>query len=307
MPDPRLALVALMAALAFVLLPTRAHAQDLEPRAYSNAPVGFNFLVMGYANSQGGLSFDPSLPIEDARLKIHTGVFAYARTLDLWGKSGKVDIVVPYSQLSGSATVAGQPAKRHISGFGEPRLRLSVNLYGAPALSMQEFGSYQKDLVIGASVQVSAPSGQYDPGRAINLGSHRWSIKPDIGFAKSFGALTLDFTTSATFYSVNDDYFGGKTLEMEPLYSAQANLSYDFGRGIWAAVGATYYRGARATVNGDPATLELANSRAGAVLALPVDRYNSVKFNLSSGLHSRTGSDFTIFAAAWQYRWGAGY
>jgi len=31
-----------------------------------------------------------------------------------------------------------------------------------------------------------------------------------------FGALTLDFTASAAFHSVNDDHFGGRTLEQEP-------------------------------------------------------------------------------------------
>ena len=286
-----------------MLVPAAAQAQELEPRAYSNAPVGFNFLIAGYAHSQGGFSVDPSLPVKDAELEIHSTVFAYARALDLWGKSGRFDIVLPYSQLSGSATVAGDPAQRHVRGFSEPRLRLSVNFYGAPALSLQEFAAYQRDLVMGASVQVSAPSGQYDSSRAINLGSHRWSIKPDIGLSKTVGALTLDFTTSATFYSVNHDYFGGKTLEQEPIYAAQAHLSYDFGGGVWAALGGTHYRGGRATVNGDVGEVELSNSRAGLVLAWPVDRRHSVKFNLSSGLHSRTGTDFTIFAMAWQVRW----
>ena len=296
-----------MFALALVLPPATAHAQDLEPRAYSNAPVGFNFLILGYARSQGGLSFDPSLPIEDARLKTDTGVFAYARALDLWGKSGRLDIVVPYSQLSGSATVAGQLAERHITGFSEPRLRLSVNLYGAPALSLQDFTRYERDLVIGASFQVSAPGGQYDPSRAINLGSNRWTVKPEVGISKTFGAVTLDFTTSATFYGVNDDYFGGKTLEQEPLYAAQTHVSYDFGAGIWAALGATYYRGSRVTVDGDTSVIELGNTRAGAVLAMPVDRNHSLKLSLSGSVHTRTGSEFTIFGMAWQYRWGAGY
>jgi hypothetical protein len=305
--DPHLAPAGSMSVLALALLATVAHAQDLEPRAYSNAPVGFNFLVLGYAHTQGGLSFDPSLPIEDAKLTTDSGVFAYARTLDLWGKSGRLDIVAPYSQLSGSAAVAGQPTERHVSGFSEPRFRLSVNLYGAPALSMQEFAHYQRDLVIGTSIQVSAPSGQYDPGRAINLGSNRWTVKPEIGISKTFGSLTLDFTTGATFYGVNDDYFGGKTLEQEPLYAAQAHVSYDFGSGIWAALGATYYRGSRVTVNGDASVIELGNTRAGAVLALPLDRNHSLKFNLSGSVHTRTGSEFTMLGVAWQYRWGAGY
>lgn len=299
----------LRATLAILLVTAvaQAQAQELEPRAYSNAPVGFNFLITGYAHSQGGLSLDPSLPVEDAKLKIDSGLFAYARALDLWGKSGKFDIVVPYSWLSGTATVAGQPADRHVSGFSEPRVRLSVNLYGAPALSMREFASYQRDLVIGASVQVSAPSGQYDPSRAINLGSHRWTIKPDVGFSKAFGALTLDFTASATFYSDNDNYFGGKTLAQANVYSAQTNLSYDFAGGVWAALGYTYYRGGRVTVNGSPATVELANSRVGVVLAMPVDKHHSVKFSLNGGVSTRTGSDFTVAAVAWQYRWANGY
>jgi len=44
----------------------------------------------------------------------------------------------------------------------------------------------------------------------------------------------------------------------------------------------------------------------GATVALPVNRRHSVKLYASSGLSVRTGSDFDIFGAAWQYRWGAG-
>ena len=87
--------------------------------------MGLNFLAMGYAHSQGGLSTDPSLPLTDAHLKIDTGVVAYVRGIDLWGNSGKFDVIVPYSHLSGTALVAGQPRERDISGAGDPRFRLS--------------------------------------------------------------------------------------------------------------------------------------------------------------------------------------
>ena len=42
--------LALMA--AWLVLPVAA--QDIEPRAYSNAPIGTNFLVAGYARTEGG-------------------------------------------------------------------------------------------------------------------------------------------------------------------------------------------------------------------------------------------------------------
>jgi len=104
--------VAALALLLGAVLAPAAQGQELEPRAYSNLPMGLNFLAVGYAHSQGGLSTDPSLPLTDAHLKIDTGVVAYVRGINLWGSSGKFDVIVPYSHLSGTALVAGQPLER---------------------------------------------------------------------------------------------------------------------------------------------------------------------------------------------------
>jgi len=297
---------AALALLLGTLLAPVAHAQELEPRAYSNLPMGLNFLATGYAHSQGGLSTDPSLPLTDAHLKIDTGVVAYVRGVDLWGNSGKVDVIAPYSHLSGTALVAGQPRERVVSGAGDPRFRLSVNFYGAPALTLPEYPAYKQDLVIGASVQVTAPWGQYDASKAVNLGTNRWSIKPDIGFSKAFAPFTIDLTAGVTLFSRNDDYFGGQALDQAPLYSAQVNLSYDFGRGIWAALGATLYRGGRTTVDDAPKDNTLSNSRVGLTVAVPIDRYYAIKFNASSGISTRTGTNFDTVGLVLQYRWGAG-
>ena len=282
------------------------HAQELEPRAYSNLPMGLNFLAAGYAHSKGGLSTDPSLPLTDAHLQIDTGVVAYVRAIDFWGSSGKFDVIAPYSHLSGTALVAGQPRERVVSGAGDPRFRLSVNFYGAPALTLAEYPAYKQDLVVGASVQVTPPWGQYDASKAVNLGTNRWSIKPDVGFSKAFAPFTIDLTAGVTLFSRNDEYFGGQALDQSPLYSAQANLSYDFGRGIWASVGATFYRGGRTTVDDAPKDNALSNSRVGLTIAVPIDRYYAIKFNASSGISTRTGSDFDTIGVVGQYRWGAG-
>ena len=112
-----------------------AYAQDIEPRAYSNAPVGVNFLIAGYAYTAGAVPFDDSLPVKNAQLKTNNAIFAYARVLDLWGLSGRFDAILPATALSGTAELAGQPIERNVDGFVDPKFRLSVNLYGAPALS----------------------------------------------------------------------------------------------------------------------------------------------------------------------------
>ena len=52
---------------------------------------------------------------------------------------------------------------------------------------------------------------------------------------------------------------------------------------------------------------EQANTRAGFTLALPIDRHNSLKLSASTGITTRTGSEFSAVGVAWQYRWGDGY
>jgi hypothetical protein len=279
------------------------HAAELEPRAYMNTPVGLNFLITGYAYSEGGLSTAASSPIQDAQLIMHTEILAYARTLDVWGKSGKFDVILPYSQLSGTALVSGQQREREVSGLNDPRFRFSVIFFGAPALSLQEFANYQPDLLIGASVQVSAPVGQYDSSKLVNLGTNRWFIKPDIGISKTLGPFTLEFSAGVTIYTDNDDYFGGQTLEQEPVYTTQAHLTYSFGHGIWGALDGTYDFGGRTTIDGVRSNEVIGNSRVGATVALPINRSNSIKLFTSTGVSTRTGSDYTLSGLAWQHLW----
>jgi hypothetical protein len=292
--------------IALVALGAVAYAQDLEPRAYVNTPVGLNFLLAGYGYAAGGVATDPVLPLQNAHFQVHSTILAYARSLDVWGRSGKVDVVLPYAWLSGTADVTGQPREREVSGLADPRLRFSVNLYGAPALTLQEFARYRQDLIIGTSLQVSVPLGQYDPDKLVNIGTNRWSVKPELGISKAVGPLTLELATGVTLYTDNHDFFGGKTRAQAPIYSVQGHVSYSVGAGIWVALDGTYYTGGRTTVDGVEGNDLQKNSRLGATVALPVHRHLSVKLYGSTGVSTRTGSDFTAGGLFFQYRWGGG-
>jgi len=293
--------------IALMLPATVALAQDLEPRSYSNTPVGLNFLIAGYGYANGDLAFDPSLPIADAQYRQNSGVVAYARSLDAWGKSAKFDVVMPYSSFSGQAQVSGLPRQREMSGFNDPRFRFSMNFYGAPALSLKEFAGYRQDLIVGASLQVTAPLGQYDNSKLLNLGNNRWSFKSELGISKAWGPWTVELAPSATFYTDNTDFNKGATLSQAPLYAMQGHVIYGFPSGMWLALNGTYLTGNRTTVNGVRSNNMQTNTRAGLTFALPVDRYNSLKFYGSTGTSTRTGSEFNAIGVAWQYRWGGGY
>ncbi len=293
-------------AVAAALIPAAARAQSLEPRAFSPGPVGMNFVVAGASQSSGGISVGADVPVTDAHVTVTGPAFGYARTLDLWGDSGKIDVILPTGRLSGSAIYQGQPTSREVNGLGDPLVRLSVLLRGASAMTPAQFAGYRPDLIVGASVQVSLPLGQYDDTRVLNLGAHRWSVKPEIGVSKTFRRWTVELAASATFYSANDDFFGGSRRSQDPIVSARTNLIYSFRSGVWASLDATYYAGGRTHLNGaDDRDLQ-ENSRLGVTFAIPVTRRGSLKLNLSRGVSARTGNNYDLIGAAWQYRWGAG-
>ncbi len=298
--------LAMLAVGALTATALPASAQDIEPRAYSNAPVGINFLIAGYAYTRDGVAFGPSLPITNPKLDTSNAVVAYARVLDLWGMSGKFDATLPYTWLSGTADFKGQTVPRTVDGFANPAFRLSINVYGAPALTLKEFATWEQDLIIGASFRVVAPWGQYDDSKLVNIGTHRWSFKPELGISKAFGPWTTEFAAAATFYTVNHDFFQGNTLSQDPLYSLQGHLIHGFRSGIWASLDATYFVGGRTTVNGELNSDLQQNWRLGGTLAFPLDRDNSIKLYASSGVWARTGDSYDLVGIAWQFRWGGG-
>jgi len=298
--------MSLLAACLLSAAWSNASAQEIEPRAYSNAPIGVNFLVVGYAYTEGGLAFDPAAPLTEPELSTSGPVMAFARSLELFGKSAKIDIIAPAAKLSGSALLNGEPVERNVDGFIDTRFRVSVNLLGAPALSLKEFAGYKPDLIVGVSLQVSAPTGQYDNTRVVNLGGNRWWFKPELGVSKTRGPWTLEGKAAVTLYTDNDDFFGGQTRWQDPLYSLQGHAIYNFRQGVWGSLDATFFAGGRTTINGELNQDLQQNWRLGGTLAFPLNARHSIKLNASSGVSARTGNDFDLFAVAWQYRWGGG-
>jgi outer membrane putative beta-barrel porin/alpha-amylase len=288
--------------------PRAARAQSIEPRLFSNVPTGVNFLIAGYAHSSGGVLLDPSVPLDDASIGVHAPFVGYSRAFGLAGKSAQIQGVVSYAWLSGEAFLesTGETRTRDVHGFGDPWVRFAVNLHGAPALPLSEFRNYRQDLVVGVSLQVSAPLGQYDPDRLVNLGTNRWSFKPEFGLSKALGRWILEGTGAVSLFTDNDDFFGGQRRSQEPIYSVQGHVIYVFEHGVWMALDATWYTGGRTTLDDVESDDLQRNWRAGFTTAVPIDRLNSIKFYVSNGVSTRVGDDFLLAGVGWQHRWGAG-
>jgi len=136
--------VATLLALAVAILVASAapaRAQSIEPRLFSNVPIGMNFVIGGYAHSSGGVLLDPSVPLEDASVGVDATFVGYSRSIAVAKRSAQIQGLFSYARLSGEAlfTPTGEVRSRDVNGLGDPSVRFMMNLHGAPALSAPEF------------------------------------------------------------------------------------------------------------------------------------------------------------------------
>ena len=297
----------LLALGASLVLSLPVASQELEPGAYKVVPVNANLFQVGYSLAIGDVSFTPALPVEDAEATINTMMVTYARTLGIFGRSANLAIVAPYSDGHLEGIYIGEFTEVDRSGFRDPMLRLAVNLYGGPAMDLKEFAAYQPKTNIGVSLRMLAPLGQYDSSRLINLGTNRWSFKPEVGISRAFGKWSVEFYAGVWFFTDNTDFFGGKTREQDPIGSFQMHTLYTFKPGMWLALDLNYYNGGTTKVDGLKNLDLLQNSRVGLTFLLPLNRQSALKFAYSRGARTTIGGDFDAIALGYSYIWGGGF
>ncbi len=285
--------------------------QDLAPRAYVITPVRSNALTLSASFYDGELLFNGVLPITDATARISAQTLTYYRSLSFFGRSANFAATVPYGVGTFKGNVLEQNTTAYRSGMLDSVYRFAVNLKGGPAMSLEQFRSWQQKFIIGASVRIVAPTGQYDSTKLINCGSNRWAFKPELGFSKRRGHWILDGYTGVWFYTTNPKFFsenayfsGTRSQSQKPILSFEGHFSYDVKPRLWVSLDGNYWRGGQTSLNGveNPDTLQ-SNSRIGATASIPMSRHQSVKVSYNYGAYIRFGGNYHNVAVGWQYSW----
>jgi hypothetical protein len=291
--------------LCLLLLAAPLSAQDLDPRAYARVPVNGTFLVAGFAVSHGGVVTDPALPVTDINATVETPSLGLARSFSLFGKTAQAFGALPYSWAQVSGKVFEEARSITRAGLSDTRFRLSVLVRGAPAASVLEVMKAPRRTIVGTSLMVVAPTGQFFPDRLINLGTNRWAFKPEFAVSQPIGQKwLLDTYAGLWLFTGNDSFYPGTAVRTQaPMGAFQAHVSYSFQRQMWAAFDATYYVGGRTTIDGIDSNDQQSNMRVGATFALPVGRRHSIKLAVSRGAIVRYGANFSTFSFGWQTGW----
>jgi hypothetical protein len=277
-----------------------AVAQDLEPRAYAANPTGAIFALASLGYSTGDVVLEATSPLSDVAAKAYAAALGLGGTFGLFGHTASAAVVLPYAWATVSGTVGEASRTVDRSGLADVRLRGAVSLMGGHALPPAEFVRRKPSTVVGTSITISVPTGQYFPDKLINVGTNRWAFKPEIGVSRPAGPWTLELSGGGWFFTRNASYFGEKTKDQRPMLSLQSHVGYTFRTRLWVTADATYYSGGRAVIDDVAATDRQENTRIGLTASLPVRRSHSVKLAWSSGAITRLGGDFTTFSATWQ-------
>jgi hypothetical protein len=291
------------AALALAAASSSVNAQELNPAAYTPSPIGVNVVTLASGYNRGDLAFDPSGPIDEAKAEITASTLGYIRTLSVAGRSANVALIVPYVVGDLEGLYIGEPASAHRSGLGDANFRFAVNLYGAQAMDPREFKSYRPRTLIGASLLVRTPTGQYDPAKLINIGTNRWAFKPEIGFVHVMERWAIDAYVGGWFFTDNTEFFGGMTRAQNPILSTQAHVRYGLSRKAWVAMDGNFWWGGQTEFDGVPNDDIQQNSRIGVTFAFRPSARHSVRIAASRGAFTRIGGDFDSIGVSYSYTW----
>jgi hypothetical protein len=292
--------------------PQRLHAQDLSPRAYVITPIHSNAITLTWSFYDGNINYSGALPVSGATGTYSVPIFSYYHSFSFFGRSANMVASLPYAVGNFQGTAFGAEQHLYRSGLLDSVYRFSVNLKGGPAMPVQKLMSWKQKILLGASLKVVAPTGQYDPTKLINWGANRWSFKPEFGYSQRLAQKwVLDgyfgvwfFTTNSEFWSHNIFFAGTRSQSQNPIGAIEGHLSYDFKPRLWVSLDGNFWFGGITSIDGvqNPITRET-NSRIGATVAIPITRHQALKFSYSNGTYIRFGGNYQNVSLGWQYSW----
>ena len=294
--------------LAILHISDQACAQFTDARTYDNTPVGINQLELGYAYVHANASIDTSLVIAGANFNLNQGTIDYTRYLGWLHRLTWVGAALPIAGLSGSIT--GTNIQGSTIGVGDSSYEVAMLLKGGPALTMAQFESYKPTTSLGVRLTVAAPTGLYRSNMLLNLGSNRWSLKPEIALTHPFGSgqkWEFDAYANVSFYTDNTSYRGREILRQEPLPGLEGHISYSFNDSVWASLDTRYsFRGAT-VLNGVTQNNAQQNFILGSEVNISLNPRNSLVFEFARALVHDNGPALVGFTVKYDYTWGKVY
>lgn len=297
--------VALLVSLASAA--AQLYAQDLAPRAYVITAVHSNAINTTWSFYDGGLNLNGTIPVTNATGTYNVSIFSYYHSLNFFGRSANIVAYLPYGVGTFQGDLSEQHRSVYRSGLLDSSFRFSVNLMGGPAMQPKEFANWKQKRLLGLSLRMVAPTGQYSGKKLVNWGSNRWAFKPELGYSERWGHWVLDGYAGVWFYTTNSAFYAGpvtKPQDEAPIGALEGHLSYDVKPRFWVSLDANFWSGGITSLSGirNLATKQT-GSRIGGTVSFPISKHQSIKVSYSNGTYIIFGGNYQNVSVSWQYSW----
>jgi hypothetical protein len=297
----------LFAALVFTALnaPPVVNAQGDGPRSQLLLPVGVNVVVPTYLNLSGNYNFAESILAQDGDITSDVFVLTYMRAFSLAGRYGQIWVNPIFGTVDGSGSVVNPntgktiPLDSDVSGLGDLLVNFKVGLIGTPALKMPDFAAQPQKFQLSAFGSISAPIGDYDSDRPLNLGTNIWAFRVGVPMVLPFKMVRrpafFEFFPSVAFYTDNDEpTLGADLREQAPLFMIESHLTYNFTPKFWGGFDLRYRYGGETTTDG--VTDDNTQNVLGGGISIGYSFHPAVSMQASYGqvLSEKDGSDLDM-------------
>lgn len=244
LPLPKTPLTIVAAFITFFPVTTRAQGA----RDYLNTPVKAASVFVDFvkSTSETAAESDLSLPNNEAvsRFGVITGLWSFP----LAGRYGGVALTGGYA----SVNVKGPLGKLNGSGLTDPSMTFHANIFGAPALTRDQFAEAIPQSYSSVHLTVSAPLGSYDRNSPVNTGANRWAFIPvvNLDLTPDEGVSWFDLYAGGRFFTNNNAFQGDHRLSQHPLGVFSAHYSHNLGKRMFVGIGANYDYGGETFING---------------------------------------------------------
>ena len=209
-------LLTLVVGLSESSIPDRARAIDIFPRDYIPLPDGTNVTAFYYQYSHSdalNLAGDGTIT-HRTNLQSNSGVWRQIYYGDLGDHAWAAQLVLPFGTVNGEIAGAHLPSA---SGLGDVLASWGISLLPR-----------QPDRNLAIVLYTSFPTGNYQSGKPLNVGSNRLNFDTQIGYSQAIGKqFWFDAAADAILYTLNHDAGPGQaTLSQQPSYQMQLWLSY---------------------------------------------------------------------------------
>jgi len=212
-----------------------------------------------------------------------------------------LSIALPYAKIGLEGLLYGEPASGQRKGLGDPRIRLAMNFYGAPATELKDYPSYKQKTIIGGSISVGMPFGRYLDDKLLNISANRWNLISQVGISHSVKRFTLESAIGVSLFTDNDEVLGDRRLEQDPIGLFRGTVLYHFPKGAWIGTGFVYSNGGGTTLDGVKRNDRQENWRTGLTFSYPLARGHNIQLRVTEGVTARIGADFRTYSASYTY------